>query len=194
MSVSRSENDRVERFWAECRRREERIEFERTRAMADEEDAVAYLAGILSKKTKKIILSELERDGHFHFFARQHMWLGRNIKNELRRAGFVYNDLVMDGIWCSWLLEAVSLPENHVAVSSRIRRKILNYRIKSYLRSLGHPVIGGSVLASVYAIALGIMFMKARSEPIYVMPVVGLSILPVFATAYFTVNYLWPKW
>jgi hypothetical protein len=164
------------------------MELERNRAMADEEDAVAYLAGILSKKTKKMIASELERDAGF--FARQHMWFGRTIRNELRRTGFAYNDLLMDGIWYPWLRMAIHLPQNHVAVSSKIRRKIWNYRIKSYLRSLRRPVIAGSILASVYAISLGIVLMKAHSEPIYIIPVIGLSIFPIFAAAYLIANYL----
>jgi len=164
------------------------MELERNRAMADQENAVAYLAGILSKKTKKMIASELERGAGF--FAEQHMWFGRSIRNELRRAGFAYDDLLMDGIWYPWLRMAIHLPKNHVVVSSEIRRKIWNYRIKNYLRSLRRPIIAGSILASVYAISLGIVLMKAHSEPIYIVPVICLSILPVFAGAYLIANYL----
>jgi hypothetical protein len=190
LSGFRSDEDPVERFFARCRRREELRELERTRAMADEEDAVAYLAGIISKKTKKTIRSELERDGYVDFFARQHMWFGMNIRNELRKAGFVYDSLVMDGIWFSWLLKAIRLPENHVAVSSKIGRKIWNFRIKSYLRSLCHPVTGGSVLASAYVILIGMVFMKTLSEPIYIIPVLIMSLFPVYAAGYWIVKYL----
>ena len=123
-------------------------ELEQVRAMADEDDAVAYLAGILSKEMKEVLRVEVRRDSDF--FAHMSAWWGRYISKELGKAGFKYEYLIVDGVWYPWLLKALELPEKHV-VSLKIRKKVWKYRFKSLLRSLRRPAIGWSILASVCA-------------------------------------------
>lgn len=187
MSIFDVGNDRGERYWAEFERRQKVKELEQIRAIADEDDAVVYLAGILSKEMKKALRSEVRRD--HDFFAHMGAGSGKHISDELEKAGFKYEYLIIDGVWYPWLLKAIELPEKHV-VSLKIRRKIWKYRFIGLLRSLRRPVIGWGILASVYAISFYTTLMKARLKPIYVIPVIFLVISPVFAGAYLLVRQL----
>jgi hypothetical protein len=136
---------------------------------------------------KEVLRVEARRDDDF--FAHMGAWWGRYISKELGKAGFKYEYLIVDGVWYPWLLKAIELPEKHV-VSLKIRKKIWQYRFTSLLRSLRRPVVGWGILVAVYAISFCTMLLKARSESIYVIPVIFLVISPVFAGAYLLVKQL----
>jgi hypothetical protein len=151
----------------------EQVEPDRERAIADEKDAVAYLAGILSERQKKKIMFEIEND--IDFFAKQHMWLGMWIRNELRRAGFFYDAITMDGIWFPWLLKAVFLPENETVTRSTVKKKIWNYRIRSVLH---HPLTKWVFSGFAYSLSLAMSLVLAHTHPAFFLSSLVLIVLP----------------
>lgn len=93
---------------------------------ADREEAVLFLANLIEMKDRDLIRSKIESEPDFG--AMQHMFLGMNVRNALRGAGFFYDPHTMDYIWYDWLKEAVSLPEEKVVLTDNIRRRIRRYR------------------------------------------------------------------
>ena len=164
----------VEESMAKERKMTELRESERRRATAEEEDGVAYLAGIISKKAKRRIRLDMENDSDF--LPDQHMWLGRRVRNELRGAGFVYDSVLMDGLWFSWLWIAVTRPRQKIRTSLAIRRKIWKYHVRSFLH---YPVGKWGLVVSAYVISLGVSLAKARTEPLFVVLDICLILAPL---------------
>ena len=93
---------------------------------ADREEAVLFLANIIAEKERDLIRSKM--DSGPHFGAMEHMFLGINIRNALRGAGFFYDAHTMDYIWYYWLKDAVSLPDEKVVLTGNITTRISRYR------------------------------------------------------------------
>lgn len=169
----------VEESMAKERRKRELRESERRRATADEEDGVAYLAGIISKKAKRRIRFDMENDPHF--LPDQHQWLGRWVRNELRRAGFVYDSVLMDGLWFSWLRMAVTRPKQKIQTSLTVRRKIWKYHVRSFLHN---PFGKWGLVVSAYVISLGVSLAKGRTESLFAVLGICLILAPLVILLY----------
>ena len=95
---------------------------------ADRDEAVLFLANIIAKKDRDLIRSKMDNGSRVARARLEHMFLGMNIRNALRGAGFSYDLHTMECIWYDWLMDAVSLPEEKVVLTENIRTRISKYK------------------------------------------------------------------
>jgi hypothetical protein len=94
----------------------------------DREEAVLFLANVIAKKERDLIRLQMDVDPNTARASMQHMFLGMNVRNALRGAGFFYDPFTMDYIWYDWLKDAVSLPEEKVVLTDDIKMRIDKYK------------------------------------------------------------------
>lgn len=116
------------------------------RVNADQEEAVVFLAKIISRKEKKRIRMSIAKDPEFA--VKQHMFFGMNVRNALRAGGFFYDPITMDVIWFDWLKRAVCLPEDKIILTDSIKERIKKYRA-SIRRPPLRPKLDPSEVASI---------------------------------------------
>lgn len=113
---------------------------------ADEEQAIIFLAKVISKKAKVQIKKEIEANPRLEGMTL--IPLGLKTRNALRGGGFFYLPETMDLIWVSWLRKAVYLPENKVILTDSIKERIKKYRA-SVRRPPLRPKLDPSEVASI---------------------------------------------
>jgi hypothetical protein len=95
---------------------------------ADRDEAVLFLANIIAKKDRDLIRSKMDNGSRVARARLEHMFLGMNIRNALRGAGFSYDLHTMECIWYDWLMDAVSLPDEKVVLTDNIKMRKSRYR------------------------------------------------------------------
>ncbi|RLF58527.1 MAG: hypothetical protein DRN37_04935 [Thermoplasmata archaeon] len=68
----------------------------------DKEKAIQYLAKVFPKKTLKEVY-EISKKGYLDMY---HMGFGMAVRNALRKGGFKFNDIALDGYWDELITEA----------------------------------------------------------------------------------------
>lgn len=104
------------------------------RASADKEEAIVFLASIISMRNKKRIQAEIKNDKDFE--VKHHSFLGMKVRNALRAGDFSYLPETLDFVWFSRLKKAVNLPEDKIILTNTIKERIRKYRARKRRRAL----------------------------------------------------------
>jgi hypothetical protein len=107
------------------------------RVNADREEAVLFLANIIAKKDRDLIRAKMDNGSRVARARLEHMFLGMNIRNALRGAGFSYDLHTMECIWYDWLKEAVSLPDEKVVLTDNIKMRKKRFREFEFMEKEG---------------------------------------------------------
>lgn len=94
---------------------------------------VSFLAALLSGKTKRSIMAQIEANLG-DFFAVQHLFFGMWLRNQLRRAGFEYDAMTLDNVWSGLLLDALYLPKDQIKLPPNLRRKLWKIKLLNSVR------------------------------------------------------------
>lgn len=105
------------------------VEDPHERIKHDLEEAIMFLASIISREDKAKIHAEIANDPDWEFM--HNFSTGMTIRNTLRRGGFFFDPVVNDDAWFKVLREAVCLPEEKIVLTQSIEQRIQKYRITS---------------------------------------------------------------
>jgi hypothetical protein len=131
-----------------------------------------YLASLLSGKEKKI---RQAIESGADLMIDQHFGLGLWVRNQLRKAGFKYDDLVLDGVWFSRLMGAVYLSKGEITLPRHLRMKLWKMRFHSFIT---HTLTKWIAAGTLYAALLTVAFLSVPSYPVAMVPLLLLAIGP----------------
>jgi hypothetical protein len=99
------------------------------RSHPEDEEVTTLLASIIPKKDKKRIRTVVEENPTL-WWAKHHHFLGMNVRNTLRRAGFDFSDITMDNMWPFWVENAIYLSEDRLVLTDSIKRRIDRWKAR----------------------------------------------------------------
>ena len=178
-------DDRIEAW----KHDDEQIELESNLAHAFEEDVVAFLAGTMSGREKKRIRSMIENKADLPApLRREYHWLLASTRGKLKIGGFRNFEFIRMAECETWLYKAVCLTKKEVKTSLGVRKRIWKYYAR---RIYQHRATRLGLLGLGYAAVLGILLLKAHAEQIYMIPVFGLTLVPLYVVLFLYAKYLW---
>jgi hypothetical protein len=140
----------------------------------EREQAVLFLAGILSERTKKRMRDAIKKNGGYPppFW---HLFPGMSIRNALREAGFT--SLNLEAEWSLLLNAALHLSKDEKKTDFSLRRKILKARVSMIVNNSWNLM--GIFLAGIVGYFILAGYAMLTLDPILILLAILLLWVPV---------------